>query len=136
MTGTPILSSRALALGLTEKSREHFESRCFPITESGCWIWMGAIKKAKPGYGWVRSKGKSWAAHRLSWTLHRGPIPAARHVLHRCDIPLCVNPDHLFLGTAADNMRDMAQKDRPAREHRAGQLIPGRTRRGKARVSL
>jgi hypothetical protein len=78
-----------------------------------CWLWTGA--RSKTGYGVINSGGKggqALKAHRVSWELHRGPIPDGMHVCHHCDTPLCVNPDHLFLGTMRDNMRDCAQKGR------------------------
>lgn len=73
---------------------------------SDCWVWVGA--KHKLGYG-LTGKGK---AHRVSWEMHCGPIPEGMSVLHRCDVRCCVNPDHLFLGTQADNVHDMMSKGR------------------------
>lgn len=80
--------------------------------DSGCWLWMAA-RNAR-GYGCVgRDVGRGyWLAHRVSWELANGPIPDGLFVLHRCDVPSCVNPHHLFVGTNADNMRDMALKGR------------------------
>ncbi len=77
-----------------------------------CWIWTAA---AQPfGYGkFVVKKGSSpVGAHRLSYEMEIGPIPEGMQVLHRCDNPACVKPDHLFLGTQADNIRDMRGKGR------------------------
>jgi hypothetical protein len=64
------------------------------------------------GYGSLRFGGANLRAHRLSWQLSNGVIPEGGHILHRCDIPQCVNPDHLFLGTHSDNMRDKERKGR------------------------
>ncbi len=76
----------------------------------GCWIFTGATKS--DGYGTIRDKDKTVTVHRVSWLAHNGPIPINRQVLHRCDRPACWNPDHLFLGTHQDNMRDRQQKRR------------------------
>jgi len=78
-----------------------------------CWLWTGSC--GRNGYGHIGRAGHEggWElAHRLSWVLHNGEIPAESHVLHRCDNPPCVRPDHLFLGTHKDNMRDMVAKGR------------------------
>lgn len=76
----------------------------------GCWEWLGA--PASTGYGHLDYEGRRMGAHRFSWTLHNGPIPDGLSVLHHCDNRLCVNPDHLYLGTQADNMRDVAERQR------------------------
>jgi hypothetical protein len=79
-------------------------------TGGGCWLWMGMPDDK--GYGHLRVEGKKTLAHRISWKLHNGCIPAELFVLHSCDNPSCVNPAHLFTGTQVDNMKDMAQKGR------------------------
>ena len=84
-------------------------------TES-CWLWQAL--KNKTGYGVVNYNYKTQLAHRVAWTLTHGDIPAGLYVCHKCDTPGCINPDHLFLGTQLENMRDMASKGRSRRGKR------------------
>lgn len=76
---------------------------------ASCWLWTGATDQryGRFGYG-----GKKHKAHRFSWAMANGSVPEGLHVLHRCDVPLCVRPDHLFVGTHQDNMEDMFSKGR------------------------
>jgi hypothetical protein len=77
-----------------------------------CWLWTASV--AGRGYGQMKRPGerRQVYAHRLSYELHCGPVPAGMAVLHQCDTPRCVNPKHLFLGTLADNAGDMQRKGR------------------------
>ena len=84
-----------------------------------CWIWMGY--KYSNGYGQVTIKGVKGLTHRLYWMFENGPIPTGMYICHKCDNPSCVNPDHLFLGTQLDNVRDMIKKGRQNFGHPCGE---------------
>jgi hypothetical protein len=77
---------------------------------SGCWTWTGRINAC--GYGQLGVSGKLRSAHRLAYESSVGSIPDGVQVCHKCDVRSCVRPDHLFLGTQADNIRDMVSKGR------------------------
>ena len=99
---------------------QRFLAKVHHEPNSGCWLW-GASLDGK-GYGQfqmgTKNKQKLVRAHRVSWELEREPIPDGLHVLHKCDIRPCVNPDHLFLGTQKDNLVDMAQKGRARNQNK------------------
>lgn len=99
---------------MTQSAAAQFEEHFLAEPNSGCWLWDGSINRG--GYGQYKGlKDVSTLAHRVSWSLYRGPIPEGLWVLHRCDVRCCVRPDHLFLGTHQDNMDDMWEKGRSPR---------------------
>lgn len=110
----PIVFSTMTRRGLT--LTERFWLKVDRSNPDGCWLWIAAVDGK--GYGLLAEKTpgskrvRVHKAHRYSWELVHGPIFGGLFVLHRCDTPECVNPDHLFLGTHADNMRDMVAKGR------------------------
>jgi hypothetical protein len=83
------------------------------VDDAGCHIWQGSTNGG--GYGQLRVEGRNWLAHRLAFALQHGPLPSGRGrvlILHKCDVTLCCNPQHLYLGSHNDNARDRADRCR------------------------
>ncbi len=105
--------SEAVLVNITEKEKQRFFKKIKRTV--GCWPWTATRDSC--GYGQIGIRGRTMNAHRLSWLIHKGDIPKGigSHgmcVLHTCDTPSCVNPEHLFLGSQADNMADCRAKGR------------------------
>lgn len=88
----------------------HFNELYTPEPNSGCWLWDGCLNKG--GYGFFKHRNIQKLAHRASYEIHVGDIHAGMLVCHKCDVPCCVNPGHLFLGSHLDNITDMYKKRR------------------------
>ena len=89
--------------------KDRFESKIAYESMSGCWLWTASLDCQGYGYFFFNKTEK---AHRVSYKLYNGPIPEGLSVCHKCDVPSCVNPDHLWLGTHKDNERDKIAKGR------------------------
>lgn len=92
------------------------EAKSIPEPNSGCLLWLAYTDPS--GYGRLHFNGRQRLAHRLSYENAKGPIPAGLHLLHKCDVPCCINPDHLRPGTQAENVADMLTKGRECRDPR------------------
>jgi hypothetical protein len=97
---------------LSDKLIRRFWDKVRKVGDDDCWLWTASV--AGRGYGQIKVPGerRQMYAHRLSYEIHKGPVPAGLGVLHQCDNPRCVNPKHLFLGTKGDNAQDMQRKGR------------------------
>ncbi len=89
---------------------DRLERNSMPEPNSGCVLWLGSCMPF--GHGRMRWGKSLYLTHRLAWMAHRGPIPVNTMVCHKCDVPSCINPDHLFLGDNAANIQDMWDKRR------------------------
>jgi len=92
----------------SEKFNDAFWSKCEKTV--GCWTWQH--RTSGSGYGRIKRHRKEMPAHKYAWEITFGKVPDGLLVLHRCDNPLCIRPDHLFLGTQSDNITDCAKKGR------------------------
>lgn len=101
-----------------------FERSYIPEPNSGCWLWIGWARSitatCRDMRPYFQVSGKRTLAYRFAYELYRGPIPSGLMVCHSCDVSLCVNPDHLFVGTNSDNQQDSLRKGRHASQlHRS-----------------
>lgn len=99
-----------LKISVDQEYKKRFFDKVVKIPFDDCWYWTGQINTS--GYAYFKMRQKYYVASRISYAIHNGDMPQNRLALHKCDNPICVNPDHIFLGTDLDNNRDMANKGR------------------------
>jgi len=99
-----------MSVGTASETEARFFEKVSPEPNTGCWLWTAYTKSA--GYGQFWYLGRWKLAHRASYDMFVGKVPDGVLVCHKCDVPGCVNPDHLFLGTHQDNTDDMVRKGR------------------------
>lgn len=101
---------------------DRLERNSIPEPNSGCLLWIGSVSKTS-GHGRMKVDGKWHGPHRVAYNLAHGSIPPDLDVCHKCDVPACINPNHLFLGTHRENMYDMWAKGRGHRPRRGARVI-------------
>jgi hypothetical protein len=107
-----------------EEVHATIERRSVPEPNSGCRLWEGMVNQDNRGnvrslYGAIRLRGRMVKVHRVAWEFANGQIPGGAHVLHRCDVPICCNPQHLFLGDNGINIADKITKERGSKKQTA-----------------
>lgn len=107
---------------LSKEDRARFRKHHISGPSTACWEWQAGLNK--DGYGRFKVRNHDELAHRVSYTIHHGPIPNYRLVCHSCDNPGCVNPKHLWLGSCGDNTQDMMRKGRHRCAGAAGDSNP------------
>ena len=113
---------------MRKTTRQRFLAKVIQLPGGGCWPWAGY--RGLKGYGTFPVKGQKGfrpkQARRVSWQLFRGRIPVGHCVCHHCDNPACVRPEHLYLGTPAENMADKVEKGRQSRGVKHAAVCPRR----------
>ena len=120
-TGDP-LGAKTATEDMTADERLRYIG--WDVTESECWEWRG--NRFHKGYAQIRYQGKTRSGHRLAYETWVGPIPEGMLIMHICDNPPCINPDHLRVGTNDENMADMLAKNRQAAGERHGNYKHGK----------
>jgi len=115
---TPCFQERKKRRWHAKPDRSWILQDCSLNLQTGCWEWERCIGRS--GYGNVSVNGITEGAHRLAYFLWNGPIPHGRLVLHKCDNKKCCNPNHLFIGTHKENIRDAVAKNRMSRKYHGG----------------